>query len=111
MKPIEPGTILTCIIGFIFILGAVAYFLWVIFEWGKKQMALEDEYNALHKEINSLLDDPAVTSKSYDYIEAKITKLGQLKWKNREQTIQISQKFWLKFTQERLKRIVEKRRA
>lgn len=64
-----------------------------------------NEYNTLFREIDEMIEEKPKTSANYDLIENKLIDLGRLRHKNKEMTIILSQKFWIKFSNIRLERV------
>lgn len=101
----ETRIILEGIFWFSILLMAIGIIFWLVLEWGKKQLALENEYEKKYEMINRIIDSYEVCELNYDGIMLLLENLGQLKWKNHEKTVVLSNKFWLKYSDIRMKRI------
>lgn len=78
----------------------------LVVNWGKRELAREQEYDKLHDEITDDLKRD-VTSHNYNTIFDKLKKLGQLKWKDKERTSVLTVNFFRKHKEESMKRVKE----
>lgn len=65
-----------------------------------------DDYEFKYRQIQRLIDSHTVTPEHYDIIEKELMELGQMKHRNKEKTIVLSNQFWTKFSMERLNRLI-----
>jgi len=99
---IQPGAVISGIIGLIFMFTIFAMIFIAIRNYGDSQAEYDDLHNAIEKEIKVLELTPA----NYDYIMSRLIKLGQLRFKARERTSVLTCNFFRKFAQERMKRFI-----
>jgi hypothetical protein len=83
---------------FIFFLMAMVVIFWYIFKYGKEQLAREKEYDRLYFSIQNDIDILDLTLENYISILEKIICLKRLKWRNKEKTDVLENKFLRKFT-------------
>lgn len=88
----------------IIILCIVAYY---IVYYGNRQLKRELEYEEFYKKIACNIETWPVGSIYYNLIIRQLEKLGQMKFKNKEKTIVLTNRFWEKFAVERMKRIID----
>ena len=93
---------------FLMVIGII---IWAIGEYGRKQLALENEYDRLYGSIQRDIDFYEVTAHNYDIVEFKIKRLNELRWKNKEKTYVLTNQFLRKFAKERMTRAINRKTA
>ena len=83
------------------ILLIMAYFCiaWYISEYGKKQALQYQEYEHLYSRITYVIDEYDITEQTYDYLIILLDRLKGLKYKNKEMTDVLYNKFKLKYNE------------
>ena len=91
------------------ILLIMAYFCiaWYISEYGKNQARQYQEYEHLYSRITYVIDEYDITEQTYDYLMKLLERLGQMKYKDKEKTSVLTVKFFVKYSEIRLKRLNE----
>ena len=93
------------------LLVVILMILWIII-WSVSALlkSRKDEikaYESRYLRIQYFLDNCSVTSENYDICMGMLTRLGDMRYKNKEKTIVLSNHFFIKFKEERMKRISE----
>lgn len=88
-----------------------ALILYLIWECGKRNMANEKDYNKLFDEIEAEITRciklKNVNSHNYDILLDKLKELGQLKFKDKKRTGDLTCYFLRAFGAERCRRLIE----
>jgi hypothetical protein len=85
------------------ILILVCYYF--LAKWQERMDNEKNEYEMKYKFIQYHIDSDVKTAENYSNIERMLTCLGKLPYRNKEKTIKLSENFWDKWTDERLKRL------
>src|SRR4030042_4376448 len=92
---------------FVLFLMLLAIIAWLIVEYGKHNLYLEQEYERRYKYTKNAVDYLEVNKSNYDYIMRLLITLGQLKWKDREKTEVLTMTFFRKYEEITKKLIYE----
>jgi hypothetical protein len=82
---------------FVLFLMLLAIIAWLIVEYGKRNLRLEQEYERCHDLARSAINHLDINEVNYDYITKLLINLGQLKWKDREKTEVLTMTFFRKY--------------
>lgn len=108
LPEISNSSILIAIMLFVLFLMAVFVILWLIFEYGKRQLTREMEYEKLYENIQGDVFLYDVTTENYQRILAKLKILSNLRWKNHEKTTVLTCTFLKKFAVVRMNHAIDK---
>ena len=90
MNPIEPNSVITFSVLFIFILMTLFIFGWVIVQWGKKTFKKDKEnelrYKLMYRDIQEHIKTYPVDLGMYWKIRSEIARLENMKYQNPEKT-------------------------
>jgi len=80
---------------------------WYVDKWHARILCQAKEYERKYNTIANCIDCMPVNSQNYDTILRMLASLGQLKYKNKEKTVVLTNKFWIRFQSERIIRLSE----
>jgi len=78
---------------------------WLVWKAGQRNIIIEQEYNRKYEKIEKIIETYKVEERNYNWIQTLLEHLGQMEYKDGERTSVLSNKFWLKYTDIRLKRL------
>jgi hypothetical protein len=93
-------------IGFGGLLAFLFVMVWVICEIGKRNAIRAKEYDDKYDQVEKFIETMRPDAQHYDFIMNELIELSALKWKNKEKTVVLTNKFFIRFGQERLRRVV-----
>lgn len=73
---------------------------WYYQEWARKQYLSERAYNKQYVTIQVYIRDWPVKVESYNAIFAELKRLGNMRYKNKEKTMVLTESFLRKYTEE-----------
>lgn len=73
---------------------------WYYQEWSKKQYLSERAYNKQYVTIQIYIRDWPVNARSYSAIFAELKRLGNMRYKNKEKTRVLTERFLREYTEE-----------
>jgi hypothetical protein len=88
------------ILGIIIFLSVIGFVFWLIWKKGNQNAINAREYNRRYILTDTLIDNFEVNKFNYDYILRLLEGLGQMKYKDKNRTIKLTNKFWAKFEPE-----------
>ena len=96
------------LIGICIVFVGVLSFAWAYAtNYHVRRKAQEDEYERKYNWIQCHIETLPVTPQNYDSIMRMLICLGKLPHKNKEKTVVLTNKFFIRFQDERLERITD----
>jgi hypothetical protein len=86
------------------VLAITGYYFW---EYGKRQAQRAKEYEKKYFCIERIIDNYSMNEINYDWIVTLLENLGSLPYKDKEKTSVLTTKFFIKYSEIRLKRLNE----